>query len=185
MFGQGLLKGLQITWKRMLGKKQTVQYPDEKLEMFPRYHGRFQLDVDKCIACGMCANACPNKVIQMEKKKVGNKQYLTKYVMRIEYCLFCGLCVESCPKDAIRFSNVFDMNQYRRDWVRLTLVDRPAPEAIEEPSGEAPMAAARVPGAEAKAKAEAAAAAAKPEAKDKPKPNKDKSGNGKAKGTEG
>lgn len=179
MFGKGLLKGLEITWGRMLGKKQTVEYPDEKLEMFPRYHGRFELDVDKCIACGLCVNACPNKVIRIEKEKVGKKQYMTKYVMRIEYCLFCGLCVESCNKDALKFSNVIDMNQYRRDWVRLTLVDRPAPEVIEELSEETPAAAGKAPGAEVKAKAEAAAAAAAA------KPDKAKPDDGKAKGTEG
>lgn len=151
MFGYGLLKGLQVTWGRMIGKKQTVEYPDEKIEMFPRYHGRFELDVDKCIACGLCANACPNKVIQIEKEKVDKKQYLTKYVMRIEYCLFCGLCVESCNKDALSFSNVFDMNQFRRSWVRLTLVDRPAPESAETPEEENPV---------KEAKAEAAAGSA-------------------------
>ncbi|HBV98914.1 MAG: NADH-quinone oxidoreductase [Peptococcaceae bacterium BICA1-7] len=138
MFGQGLIKGLQITWGRMFDKKQTVKYPFEKIEMFPRYHGRFELDVDKCIACGLCANACPNKVIQLEKEKVDKKQFLTKYIMRIEYCLFCGLCVEACNKDALKFSNIIDMNQYRRSWVRLTLVDRPAPEPTETPEEETP-----------------------------------------------
>jgi len=145
MFGQGLIKGLQITLGRFFEKNVTVQYPEEVLEMTPRYHGRFELDVDKCIACGLCANACPNKVIQMEKEKVDKKQFLTKYIMRIEYCLFCGLCVESCNKDALKFSNVLDMNQYRRSWVRLSLVDRPAPEATEEaPKEESPAKTAKV-----------------------------------------
>lgn len=143
MFGQGLIKGLQITWGRMLGKKQTVKYPFEKIDMFPRFHGRFQLDVDKCIACGLCVNACPNKVIEMEKAKVDKKQYLTKYVMRIEYCLFCGLCVESCNKDALKFTEVIDMNQYRREWVRLEIVDRPVPESTVTPEEEAPAKAAK------------------------------------------
>ena len=153
MFGQGLLKGLEITLGRMLTKKATVQYPDEKIPMFPRFHGRFQLDVEKCIACGLCANACPNKVIQIEKEKVDKKQYLTKYVMRIEYCLFCGMCVEACNKDAIKFSSVIDMNQYRRRWVRLTLVDRPAPESTEAPE--------EAPAKTAKAEAPAGRAAGK------------------------
>ncbi len=150
MFGQGLLKGLEITWGRLFGKKHTVNYPYKRIEMFPRFHGRFQLDVDKCIACGLCVNACPNKVIEMEREKVGKKQFLTKYVMRIEYCLFCGLCVESCNRDALRFTNVIDMNQYRRKWVRLTLVDRPAPEAEETPE-EAPAKAAKAEAAAGKA----------------------------------
>lgn len=142
MFGQGLLKGLEITWGRLFGRKATVNYPYKQIEMFPRYHGRFQLDVDRCIACGLCANACPNKVIQLDKEKVGTKQFLTRYVMRIEYCLFCGLCVEACNKDALKFSSTIDMNQYRRKWVRLTLVDRPAPKVAEAPV-EAPAKAAK------------------------------------------
>lgn len=152
MFGQGLIKGLQITWKEMLKKKVTVQYPEEHAPLAARYHGRFQLDVDKCIACGMCANACPNKVIQLTKEKVGKKQYLTKYVMRIEYCLFCGLCVESCPKDALAFSHTINMNQFFRDKVRLVLVDRPAPESLPEDEA-----------AEAEAEAKSAAAAGRAE----------------------
>ncbi len=135
MFGKGLVKGLKITMKRMLGKKQTVKYPYTKIKMFPRFHGRFQIDADKCIACGLCVNACPNRVIQMERQKVGKKQYLTKYVMKIEYCLFCGLCVEACPTDALNFSDVIDMNQYRREWVRLNLVEREAPETLNDLEG--------------------------------------------------
>jgi NADH-quinone oxidoreductase subunit I len=127
MFGKGLIKGLKITWKRMLGKKQTVNYPFTKIKMFPRFHGRFTIDPDKCISCGLCVNACPNNVIQLEKQKVDTKQYLTKYTMKIEYCLFCGLCVEVCPKDAIKFSEIIDMNQYRREWVTLRMVDREPP----------------------------------------------------------
>lgn len=139
MFGQGLLKGLAITWKELFTKKVTVQYPEERLPLPARYHGRFELDVDKCIACGLCANACPNKVIQMERAKVGKKQYLTKYVMRIEYCMFCGFCVEACNRGALRFSHIINMNQYFRDKVRLVLVDRPVPEVIpEEEPAEAP-----------------------------------------------
>ncbi|MGB9804580.1 NuoI/complex I 23 kDa subunit family protein [Desulfofundulus sp.] len=146
MFGQGLLKGLAITWKELFTRKVTVQYPEEKVPLPERYHGRFELDVDKCIACGLCANACPNKVIQITKEKVGKKQYLTRYVMRIEYCLFCGLCVESCNKGALRFSHVINMNQYYRDKVRLVLVDRPVPESLPEeepaePAAERPAAA--------------------------------------------
>jgi len=137
VFGKGLIKGLQITWREMLAQKVTVQYPDEQIPLPDRYHGRFELDADKCIACMLCANACPNKVIQIERTRVGKKQYLTKYVMRIEYCMFCGLCVEACNQDALRFSKVFNMNQYFRSKVRLTLVDRPAPagEPAEEAEG--------------------------------------------------
>ncbi|OAT79506.1 NuoI/complex I 23 kDa subunit family protein [Desulfotomaculum copahuensis] len=167
MFGQGLIKGLQVTWHEMFKKKVTVQYPEEHAPLAARYHGRFQLDADKCIACGMCANACPNKVIQITKEKVGKKQYLTKYVMRIEYCLFCGLCVESCPKDAIAFSHIINMNQFYRDKVRLVLVDRPAPESLPEGEAAEPDAGGAAAGKAARVQQAARAQAAAGKAADK------------------
>jgi len=138
MFGKGLIKGLQITWKEFWAQKLTVQYPDEQHPLPERFHGRFVLDIDKCIACSLCANACPNKVITIKKQKVGKKQFMTDYIMNIQYCLFCGLCVESCNKDALHFSQDFNMNQYFYRDIPLVLVQREAPaEPVEE---EAPAA---------------------------------------------
>jgi len=135
MFGKGLVKGLQITWKEFWAPKLTVQYPDEQHTVPERFHGKFVLDVDKCIACGLCANACPNRVISLNKQKVGKKQYLTDYQMNIQYCLFCGLCVESCNKDALHFSQDFNMNQYFYKNIPLVLVRREAPaEPLEDPA---------------------------------------------------
>ncbi|MBF7083607.1 NADH-quinone oxidoreductase subunit I [Desulfallas sp. Bu1-1] len=153
MFGQGLIKGLQITWKEFWAKKFTVQYPEEQHPVPERFHGKFVLDVDKCIACGLCANACPNKVITIEKQKVGKKQYMTGYIMNIQYCLFCGLCVESCNKDALHYSKDFNMNQYFYRDIPLVLVKREAPAEPEEEEQPAAKAEAR-PKAKPQAKAE-------------------------------
>lgn len=151
MFGKGLVKGLGITLGWLFRKKVTVQYPEETIQMAPRFHGRFELEQEKCIACGLCANACPNKVIQIDKAKLGKKQILVKYEMRIEYCLFCGLCVESCNKDALHFSSIIDMNQYFRKNVPLTLFERPAPTPEEIAAAEKAEAAAKAAAAEAAA----------------------------------
>lgn len=133
MFGRGLLKGLAITWKEFRSKKFTVQYPEQQHPKPERFHGRFELDVDKCIACGLCANACPNKVIIITSEKVDKKKYLTKYEMNIQYCLFCGMCVEACNKNAIRFTTEHDMSQYHYDNIPLVLVEREAPEPEPKP----------------------------------------------------
>ncbi len=133
MFGKGLVKGMQITWKEFWAPKATIQYPEHQNPIPDRFHGRFVLDLNNCIACGMCANACPNKVISLRKQKVGTKQFLTNYVMNIQYCMFCGLCVESCPKDALHFSKVINMNQYFYNNIPLVLVQREAPaEPVEK-----------------------------------------------------
>jgi len=163
MFGKGLVKGMQITWKEFWAKKLTVEYPDKLHPTPERFHGKFTLDVDKCIACGLCANACPNRVITLNKQKVGKKQYLTDYVMSIQYCLYCGLCVESCNKDALHFSRDFNMNQYFYKDIPLVLVRR---EALAEP-GEEPEDGAEKPKPKAKAEGnKAAEQASKPAAAD-------------------
>lgn len=157
MFGKGLLKGLQITMREFWTPKFTVQYPEQQHPVPERFHGKFMLDVDACIACGLCVNACPNKVISLKKEKVGKKQYLTEYLMDIQYCLFCGLCVESCNKDALKFTQDFRLCQYHHDNILMTLVKReapPQPVEADEPAAKAePKADAKV----AKAKKEVAA----------------------------
>jgi len=132
MFGKGLVKGLQITWKEFWTPKVTIQYPEEQPLVPERFHGRLSIDLDKCIACSMCANACPNHVIELKKQKVGTKQFLTDYVQNVQYCLFCGLCVEVCPKDALHFTKIFNMNQYFYEHLPVVLVQREAPAAPAE-----------------------------------------------------
>lgn len=46
-----------------------------------------------CKGCGLCAEFCPWKVLQMEKEKA--------YVAAPERCTDCGLCEKMCPDYAI------------------------------------------------------------------------------------
>ncbi|HUW66001.1 MAG TPA: NADH-quinone oxidoreductase subunit I [Spirochaetia bacterium] len=122
MFGKGLVKGLGITLQELFKPKVTVQYPFESAPIPARFHGRFTLDAGNCIACGICQNACPNRVINCIRTKVDKKNVLTGYHMDIQYCLFCGLCVEACPKGALKFSQDFEMAGYRRQDLPLVLL---------------------------------------------------------------
>ena len=75
MFGKGLLTGMSVTWKHLWGKKETFCYPEEKLPMTDNFRGgNLAMDWRVCIGCSMCANACPNKaldltIVQDAKKK--------------------------------------------------------------------------------------------------------------------
>lgn len=118
MLGKGLLTGMKITLRRFFGKGNTVQYPDEKIPMSARFRGGFlDLNADKCIACGLCAMACPNHVIVITtgKDESSNKKCLTAYRHHAGLCLYCNLCLEACPTQALAWTRNYEMAGYSRD----------------------------------------------------------------------
>ena len=135
MYGKGLIKGLEITFKHFFGKAITEQYPEQMPNLSPIFHGSFALDVDKCIACGICAKSCPNNVIEIASSKgEDKKRKLDDYRMNLGRCLFCGLCVESCPTDAVNFSQDFELACFTREDTVLKLYQRDGSESAQ--SGE-------------------------------------------------
>ncbi|GFN23947.1 4Fe-4S dicluster domain-containing protein [Thermanaeromonas sp. C210] len=126
MFGQGLIKGLQVTWHLAFGKAITEQYPERRPNLPPRSHGSFVLESDKCRGCEVCANACPNHVISVQTRRgEDKKRHLSKFTMKLGQCLFCGLCVESCPSDALHFKTDFELACYRfEDTIHVLFEDK-------------------------------------------------------------
>jgi NADH-quinone oxidoreductase subunit I len=117
MFGKGLLSGMGITFKRMFSRPNTVLYPEEKIPLGPLFRGgTIDLDLKKCIACGLCALSCPNKAIDLatEKNESGKKE-LTRYVHQIAVCLYCNYCIEACPTKAIVWTRNYEMSCLRRE----------------------------------------------------------------------
>ena len=88
----------------------TINYPEERKAYPEGYRGMHRLvpRVDgrpRCVACYMCATACPAQCIYIEAGEYDD-QAIEKYPIRFEIdelrCIVCGFCVEACPKDAIR-----------------------------------------------------------------------------------
>lgn len=116
MVGQGLLTGMGITIRRFFGKKITVQYPEEKLPMSARFRGGV-LDVNlaKCIACGLCAMACPNNAIRLASEMgEDKKKRLTVYRHCGGQCLYCNMCLEACPTKALSWDQNYERSCYVR-----------------------------------------------------------------------
>ena len=104
------LLGFWVTFKAQFKKPNTVQYPEERPDIHPRFHGRHQLNryedgLEKCVGCELCAWACPADAILVEGADNTDKERFSpgeRYgkVYQINYlrCIFCGLCIEACPK---------------------------------------------------------------------------------------
>ena len=66
-----LAKGLSVTFRTIFRPTVTENYPDEPVRFQPRYRGIHVLQSDengleKCVACFLCAAACPVQCIYIE-----------------------------------------------------------------------------------------------------------------------
>ncbi len=122
-----LITGLAITLGYMLKPKVTVQYPEEKLKLYPRFRGLIRLFRDEagkdlCIACTNCAKACPDSLITVKGERGEDKRmHLTDFTYDMSRCMFCGLCVEACPNDALRFTHVYELAVHDRSKLFLRM----------------------------------------------------------------
>jgi NADH-quinone oxidoreductase subunit I len=120
---KSLVIGLWITFKRMPQRIVTVQYPRQKLTMFPNFRGHIEAirfadnGSHHCVACGMCARICPSHVIKVqgEKQKASDRKRGTFYYIDLTKCSLCGLCVDICPEKTLTFSKEYEL-AYRSRW---------------------------------------------------------------------
>lgn len=107
---------------------KTINYPEEQPhDISERYRGVHRLTKRddgsvRCVACFMCATACPAECIfiEAEERNDGVDEKMPKrFDIDLLECVFCGACVEACPCDAIRMdSGIFSfIGKKREDFV--------------------------------------------------------------------
>jgi len=114
-FSLGELRtGLKVTSKELVNKKITVQFPEERTPISPRFRGlhalrRYPNCEERCIACKLCEAVCPANAITIysEMREDGTRR-TTQYDIDLFKCIFCGFCEEACPVDAIVETHIFD-----------------------------------------------------------------------------
>jgi len=115
-----LFKGLALTGRYMFSRKITVQFPEEKTPMSPRFRGlhalrRYPNGEERCIACKLCEAVCPAMAISIEsEQRDDGTRRTTRYDIDLTKCIFCGFCEESCPVDSIVETQVLEYHGEKR-----------------------------------------------------------------------
>lgn len=118
-----MLSNLHTIWDvflHMFHKRVTVQYPEQKVQLPPRWRGRIVLSRDpdggeRCVACYLCAVACPVDCIALQATEDDTgRRYPEFFRINFSRCIFCGYCEEACPTYAIQLTPDYEMSEYRR-----------------------------------------------------------------------
>lgn len=124
-----IAKGMSITFMEMFQPTQVENYPDgpgplKGARFQERFRGMHVLQRDengleKCVACFLCAAACPSNCIYIEaaentetNRVSGAERYAKVYNIDYNRCIFCGYCVEACPTDAITHGHGFEVASF-------------------------------------------------------------------------
>lgn len=109
-----LFIGMKVTGKYFFKKKITLQYPEERTPVSPRFRGlhalrRYPNGEERCIACKLCEAVCPALAITIdaEPRDDGSRR-TTRYDIDLFKCIYCGFCEEACPTDSIVLTNMHD-----------------------------------------------------------------------------
>ncbi|MHC5003984.1 MAG: NuoI/complex I 23 kDa subunit family protein [Planctomycetota bacterium] len=136
LFLPAVFKGLGTTLRHCFqnlgrnGKNKStiyaVQYPEEKRDDRPVLEGgqersnfrgvhRLNRDEDgrvQCVACFMCATACPANCIHIvaeESPWEDREKYPKQFDIDELRCIYCGMCEEACPVDAIELTPHYEI----------------------------------------------------------------------------
>jgi NADH-quinone oxidoreductase subunit I len=125
MFAQGLATTFKHLKRSLAGDVATVSYPDQepKIDAPLIYRGVHRLNRDeqgrvKCVACFLCATACPAHcidIIGVESPWPDREKYPQSFTIDELRCIYCGMCEEACPVDAIELTSLYNLTGRSRE----------------------------------------------------------------------
>ncbi len=132
----------------------VLQYPEQKRDDRPveeggqfreYFRGVHRLNKDeegrvKCVACFMCATACPANCIHIvaaESPWSDREKYPMQFDIDELRCIYCGMCEEACPCDAIELTPHYEITGLSRQ--ELIFDKAKLLQVFDETVGEKPM----------------------------------------------
>jgi NADH-quinone oxidoreductase subunit I len=115
-----ILRTLWAVFLHAFRRRETVQYPEQKPYLAPRWRGRIILSRDpdggeRCVACHLCSVVCPVECIALQAAEDEHgRRYPEWFRINFSRCIFCGLCEEACPTYAIQLTPDFEMGEFVR-----------------------------------------------------------------------
>jgi NADH-quinone oxidoreductase subunit I len=124
----GVLRGMAETFRTMVRKPVTIQYPTVHRELPERERGYPLLLWDSevgepfCTGCHACERACPTECISVIMKdnplaaeeKSKRRKIVDQFLLDYGRCIRCRICVETCNFSAIAMNNTWDGHEMSR-----------------------------------------------------------------------
>ena len=102
-----LFGGMAVTGGYLFRKKETVQYPEKRLQPKDRFRGLFGYDAGALHRLPPVRQGLPDRhhlhqdhtEVEMVGEKKKKKKIIDRYDIDVKRCMFCGLCEEACPTE--------------------------------------------------------------------------------------
>jgi NADH-quinone oxidoreductase subunit I len=152
---KSLVIGLGVTGRAFCDKNVTVIYPQEEVDNLSTYRGHVELigkedapSVPKCMACGLCARACPSNCFtilcpvpakdgetncnqEMGPAPQKGSKAPAEFILDFSLCSLCGQCVKACATGGLQYSNNPYMTSVDRNDFKFDLIELLRKEALK------------------------------------------------------